>query len=47
MVELEPSAELPYGVLTSPYKRTTQSEIEIDCNCSDILNVFDRHDLQN
>lgn len=36
-----------YGRLTSPYLRQTQSEIEMDCNCADILNILERHDLQN
>lgn len=35
-----------YGSLSSPYPRQTQSEIEIDCNCVDILNILERRDLQ-
>ena len=36
-----------YGTLTSPYPRQTQSEIEMDCNCADILNILERQDLRN
>jgi hypothetical protein len=35
-----------FGSLSSPYPRQTQSEIEIDCNCVDILNILERRDLR-
>ena len=37
---------LQYGTLTSPYERMTHSEIEIDCSCTDILNVLESGDIR-
>jgi len=37
---------LQYGTLTSPYERMTHSEIEIDCNCMDILNLLESGDIR-
>lgn len=46
--EMDDSEPLPFGTtLTSPYPRTTYCDIEIDCNCSDILNVYERLDIVN
>ena len=42
----ESAPKLDYGPkLTSPYPRNTHCEIEIDCNCLDILNVYERPDI--
>ena len=31
--------------MTSPYARSTYCDIEIDCNCADILNLLERPDV--